>query len=270
MNEVTRPDGTVGKALALLDEVASIGRPVRFTELLSKSDHPKATLYRLLQTLTNQGMLGYDPDRQEYSLGVRLVRLAHAAWQQSSLAPIARPFIDVLSAKVGETVHLSQLDNGQVLYVDKRNAQSPIDMFSQAGKVGPGYCTGVGKVMMAFLDKKQQDRAIDQQAFLSYTDNTLTTAEELRRELGAIRNAGIAFDQEEHEPHIICIAAPILTHSGRVVGGLSITSSTQRHTLADLEKLKPELLASADQIGAAAETWHFPENRNQGRIPQGR
>lgn len=262
MRKETKPDGTVGKALALLDEVASIGRPVRFTELLSKSDHPKATLYRLLQTLTNQEMLGYNPDRQEYSLGVRLVRLAHAAWKQSSLAPIARPFVDALSAKIGETVHLSQLDNGQVLYVDKRNAQSPIDMFSQAGKVGPGYCTGVGKVMMAFLEQKQQDRAIGQQAFLAYTDNTLTTPEALRKELEEIRETGISFDREEHEPHIICIAAPILTKNGRVVGGLSITSSTQRHSLADLEELKPELLATTKQIGEAAEAWHFPENRN--------
>ncbi|MGE4612119.1 MAG: IclR family transcriptional regulator [Paracoccaceae bacterium] len=262
MTEASKTDGTVGKALALLDEVAAIGRPVRFTELLSKSTYPKATLYRLLQTLTNQAMLGYDPDRQEYSLGVRLVRLAHTAWQQSSLAPIARPFVDELSGKVGETVHLSQLDNGQVLYVDKRNAASPIEMFSQAGKVGPGYCTGVGKVMMAFLDKKQQDRAIGQQAFLAYTDNTLTTPVALRKELEEIREAGISFDREEHEPHIICIAAPILTSSGRVVGGLSITSSTQRHSLADLEKLKPELLAAAHQIGEAAVSWHFPENRN--------
>lgn len=262
MDEVTKSDGTVGKALALLDEVASIGRPVRFSELLSQSDHPKATLYRLLQTLTNQGMLGYDPSRQEYSLGVRLVRLAHAAWQQSSLAPIARPFVDALSAQVGETVHLSQLDNGQVLYVDKRNASSPIEMFSQAGKVGPGYCTGVGKVMMAFLDQKQQERAIGQQAFLSYTDNTLTTPEALRDELGKIREVGVSFDREEHEPHIICIAAPILTNGGRVLGGLSITSSTQRHSLTDLEKLKPELVATTQQIGEAAESWQFPENHN--------
>ena len=97
-------DGTVGKALDVLDMVAMAGRPVRFTELLVSSSYPKATMYRFLQTLTNQGMLTYDPDRQLYSLGVRLVRLAHAAWAQSSLAPIARPWIDMLSGEVGETI----------------------------------------------------------------------------------------------------------------------------------------------------------------------
>jgi DNA-binding IclR family transcriptional regulator len=67
-------------------------------------------------------MLSFDPERQTYAPGLRLVRLAHAAWQASSLAPIARPYLDELSRATGETVHLAQLDGGQVLYVDKRNA----------------------------------------------------------------------------------------------------------------------------------------------------
>jgi DNA-binding IclR family transcriptional regulator len=127
-------DGTVAKALTVLDAVAEHGRPVRFTELLEDSPFPKATLYRFVQTLTAQGMLSYDPERQTYAPGLRLVRLAHAAWQASSLAPIARPYLDDLSRATGETVHLAQLDGGQVLYVDKRNAADPVEMYSQAGQ----------------------------------------------------------------------------------------------------------------------------------------
>ena len=121
-------DGTVGKALAVLDTVASFGRPVRFGELLADSPYPKATLYRLMQVLTKQAMLSYDPERQTYAPGLRLVRLAHAAWQNASLAPVARPYLEALSAEVGETVHLAQLDGGQVLYVDKINARNPLQM----------------------------------------------------------------------------------------------------------------------------------------------
>ena len=108
-------DGTVGKALSVLDAVASFGRPVRFGEILSDSPYPKATLYRLVQVLTKQSMLTYDPDRQTYAPGLRLVRLAHSAWQTTSLAPIARPYLEALSAEVGETIHLAQLDGSSVL-----------------------------------------------------------------------------------------------------------------------------------------------------------
>lgn len=257
MNATGNSDGTVGKALEVLDKVASYGRPVRFTELLADSPHPKATLYRLLQTLTNQGMLAFDKQRQTYSPGLRLVGLAHTAWKQSSLAPVARPFVDALAAEFGETVHLAQMTNGQVLYVDKRNANDPIELFSQAGKVGPGYCTGVGKAIMAFMDDKARAQALKQQSYMPFTDNTHTSAESLSAELDEIRREGVAFDREEHEPEIICIAAPILS-GNRVVGALSITSTTRRLSLAKLLKFKPALLKTAAEIGTTAAEWQFP------------
>jgi len=256
-------DGTVGKALDVLDQVASFGRPVRFSELLDASPYPKATLYRHLQALTHQGMLSFDADRQAYALGIRLVRLAHAAWQQSSLAPVARPYLDALSQQVGETVHLAQLDGGQVLYVDKRNAVRPIEMFSEAGKVGPAYCTGVGKAMMAFLEPADLDQVVSQQSYHRFTPHTLTDSDALRAELSEINARGYGFDREEHEPGIICVALPILTRYGRVLGAVSVTSSTARTDLTALEALVPVIRPVAERITTEAENWRFPEQTRQ-------
>ena len=259
MEAQSNSDGTVGKALDVLDMVAGAGRPVRFSELLADSVFPKATLYRFLQTLTNQGMLMLDPDRGTYTLGVRLVRWAHAAWAQSSLAPVARPYLDVLSAETAETIHLAQMDQGQVLYVDKRNAARPVEMFAQAGKVGPAYCTGVGKAMLAYLSDDELQAAIDRQSFHRFTSSTYDTPAKLRAELRLIRERGYAFDREEHEPGIICIAVPILTRAGRVIGALSVTSTTQRTNLAALEAQAERVKETAAQIAAEAESWRFPQ-----------
>jgi IclR family KDG regulon transcriptional repressor len=252
-------DGTVGKALDVLDMVARHGRPVRFSDLLTQSDYPKATLYRLLQTLTHQGMLVLDPDQGTYALGVRLVRLAHAAWSQSSLAPIARPYLDELAQQTGETIHLAQMDLGQVLYVDKRNAARPVEMFAQAGKVGPAYCTGVGKAMLAWVQPDALREALARQSFYRHTEHTLDTPEKLLAELQAIRARGHAFDREEHEAGIICCAVPILTRSGRVLGALSVTSTTARTTLAALEGQVGLTKDIAAKIATEAESWRFPE-----------
>lgn len=258
-------DGTVGKALEVLDRVAAFGRPVRFTELLEGSPYPKATLYRFVQTLTNQGMLSYDPERQTYAMGIRLVRLAHAAWHQSSLAPIARPHLDALAEEVGETVHLAQLDNAQVLYVDKRNASRPVEMFSSAGKVGPAYCTGVGKVMLAYLDEAILAPILEQQSYHRFTEHTLTDADALRTELRAIRQNGYGFDREEHEPGIICVALPILTAGGRALGAISVTSTVERNSLAGLEKLVPRIQETARAIAAVSRDWGFPDQHTSNR-----
>jgi DNA-binding IclR family transcriptional regulator len=261
MDRLQSGDGTVGKAVSVLDQVAAFGRPVRFTELLEKSPLPKATLYRLVQTLTNQGLLAYDTERQTYAPGLRLVQLAHAAWNQSSLAPVARGHIEALAADVGQTVHLAQLDHGQVLYVDKLNPADPVEMFSQAGRVGPAYCTGVGKAMLAFLDEETLASALRQQSYHRFTETTYRSEGELREELEAIRVRGYAFDREEHEPGIICVAAPILSESGRVLGGVSITTSTARMPIENLERFAPKLIEAAARISQSAGAWRFPENK---------
>lgn len=260
ISDTANQDGTVGKALALLDEISAIGRPVRFKELQGISPLPKATLYRFLQILMRQNMLDYDEDRQTYSLGIRLMRLAHGAWSQTSLAPIAAPLITALSDRIGETVHLAQLDHGQVLYVDKRNAKTPLSMFSDAGKIGPGYCTGVGKAMMAFVPDATRADLVAEQSFHKYTDATITTAKALLAELDEIRKTGVAFDREEHEPNIICIAVPILGQSGRVLGGISVTSSLQRSSLEELALIKDDISHTAAQIGEQFSAWKFPDN----------
>lgn len=257
MNVVTN-DGTVAKALSVLDQVAAMGRPVRMRELLETSEFPKPTLYRFLQTLTNQRMLTYDKELQTYAPGIRLVSLAHSAWSQASLAPIAAPHISSLAGSLREAVHLAQIDNGQVVFVDKRQASNQFETLARAGQVAPAYCTGVGKAILANLSKEKQAQALRQQAFHRYTDATHTSAETLLRELELIRSEGIAFDREEHEVGIISIAAPILTDTGRVVGAVSIATATNRHTLEGLNAFRPALLDCAALIGAEAQSWQSP------------
>lgn len=251
-------EGTVGKALHVLDRVAAFDRPVRFTELLSDSPYPKATLYRLMQTLVEQNMLTYDVDRQTYAVGLRLVRLAHSAWQHASLAPIARPYIEALRDDVGLTVHLAQLDGYQVLYIDKCSVDVGVRMYSATGKVGPGYCTGIGKAMLAFLPEDAQARAVANQTYVAHTPTTVTSIEELMADLKTIAKTGVSFDREEHEPGIICLGVPILSSERRVVGGVSVTTTTNKQTLKDLENLAPRVQQAAQEIARAFEAWTFP------------
>lgn len=262
MNAATPPqgkaDGTVGKALEVLDSVAAYERPVKFSELLESSPYPKATLYRLLQTLTNQNLLIHDGQTGTYSLGLRLIRLAHAAWENASLAPIARPFIEALAAEAGESVHLAQMDNGQVIFVDKLKATDRFETLAQVGKVAPAYCTGVGKAMLAFIAPKRLDLVLQQQSFFPYTSATHGSPQSLLGELPAIRQQGIAFDREEHEEGIVSIAAPIFIANGRVIGALSVATSTARHDLDGLTTFKDSLISTAEQIGSQASSWHFP------------
>jgi len=131
-------------------------------------------------------------------------------------------------------------------------------MYSQSGKVGPAYCTGVGKAMLAYLPADELANVLGQQSYHKFTETTHTSVQSLSAELADIRANGYGFDREEHEPGIICVALPILTETNRVLGALSVTSTTTRTNLAGLESLVPRIKQTADAISREASNWHFP------------
>ena len=151
------------------------------------------------------------------------------------------------------------MDNGQVIFVEKLKATDRFETLAQVGKVAPAYCTGVGKAMLAHIDYEKCQKIIAQQSFYPHTKHTLVSAEALNKELKEIYEQGVAFDREEHEPSIICIAVPILTKSKEVVGGISITSSTARMSLEELANYKEILQQTAQQIGEDAAVWMLPK-----------
>ncbi len=243
----------ISRALHLLDIVADAGGPVRFADVQKASPLPKATLSRLLRQLESEGMLVFEPQSQRYKMGLRLIRLAHAAWQSASMVDVARPVIDRLARRFGTTVHLATLDHAQVLYIDKRVPKPTIDMFSAPGRIGPAYCTGVGKAMLAFLPDAERRTAVAAQSFQRHTLRTITTPAALEAELAAIRARGWSTDDEEHEETVICVAVPILASDGKLLGAVSVTSTTHLTSLPELEAGLPEIRAAAAEIGRAAE-----------------
>ena len=258
MNTQTSSDGTVGKALDILDSVVAFGRAVRFSEILDNSPYPKATLHRILQHLTSQEMLSYDEDRQVYVPGMRLVRIARHAWNQSSLAPLALPFIESLASDVGETVHLAQMERSRVVFIEKTVPETGFRTMAEPGRRSPAHCTGVGKVMLAFMDAQRLAIAIDRQTWEVFTPATHRGPDTLLAELDQIRNEGVGFDRAEHEQGIISIAAPIFGNGGRVIGALSVVTSTLRMSLEDLDRFRPALLRTAGQIGRDGAVWPYP------------
>jgi DNA-binding IclR family transcriptional regulator len=105
---------------------------------------------------------------------------------------------------------------------------------------------------------KDQAKALTRQSFFQYTKNTIITENALKSELVEIVKTGFAFDHEEHEPGIICIAAPILNSHGRAIGAISLTSTTSRNTIQSLKVHTETLKNTAMNIAKAAESWQFP------------
>jgi len=250
---------TVGKAIEVLDLIYEFGRPVRLKELQLASRFPKPTLYRFVQTLTEHGMLSYDPDRNAYFLGIHLVRLAHAAWRQSMIVPVAQPHLRELACRIGETVYLSKLDGGQCVTLDSSSPDELAGLFWDSNRVYPSYCTAVGKAMLACLPDGELDRALLQQSYHKLTEASIGDQASLRAELDETRKRGYAIEKEEHVRGIVAVAVPILAPSGTLLGGLGIHAMDRRTDLDTLKSRLPDMQEAAGKIARDAAAWRLPE-----------
>lgn len=241
--------GTLGKAISVLDVIASAQEPMRFKDLANQIDQPRGTLHRQVSNLIEEGLLQVNSD-QSYSLGLRLLKFAAQSWSQNSFRQIAEPHLRALHELTGETVHLGILQGTEVIYLDKVESRQAVRMHSQVGNSSPCYCTGVGKAGLSVLPREQAMSRIANINFQQFTSSTLINSESLIAELDEIAASGNAYDREEHEPGIHCVAAPIYSADRSIVGGLSVTAPSYRISMDQLNSWAKIVRETARAINA--------------------
>ena len=238
---------SVKKALAILDLLSD--RNSRSLSEISKAlALPKSTVHSLLETLTSARVLERDVESGSYSLGIRLIELGYCAQTGLDLVRIAAPFLKGLNVRFDETVHLTVLDNDEVLYIDCIESQRRLRTYSVIGVRAPLHCTSVGKAILAFLDDGEIRRIIAERGLPGFTENTITTEVRLWEEIAHIRKQGYAIDDREHEDHLRCIGAPIFNARGEVFASMSLSGPAERNTLERLESMVSALLEATGEI----------------------
>ncbi|WEX78176.1 IclR family transcriptional regulator [Sinorhizobium numidicum] len=239
--------GTLGKAMAVLEAVVTADRPQRFTEILRSVRQPRGTLHRLLSHLVDEGLLVQGRDLS-YEPGLRLLKLAYRSWSGNRFREIAAPHLLSLHELTGETVHLGVLRQTEIIYVDKVESRQTVRMSSQIGKASPVYCTGIGKAALSSLSEPDLKRIAASMEFHPFTAHTHRSAATLLAEIDEIRQTGYAFDREEHEAEICCVAAPIAVPEHDLVAGVSVTGPSYRVSLAQLAAWAVDVRKAAGQI----------------------
>lgn len=239
--------GTLGKAMAVLEAVATADRPQRFTDILRSVRQPRGTLHRLLGHLVEEGLLVQRGDLS-YEPGLRLLKLAYRSWSGNRFRDIAAPYLLRLHEMTGETVHLGVLRDTEIIYVDKVESRQTVRMSSQIGKASPAYCTGIGKAALSSLPEPDVERIAARIQFHPFTERTHRSAAALLAEIEEIRRQGHAFDREEHEAEICCVAAPIAVPEHELVGGISVTGPSYRVSTTQLAGWSADVRKAANDI----------------------
>ncbi len=227
---------SVERALAILEEFSVREKELGVTEIAKRVGLNKSTCFNLINTLLQKGYLEQNPDNGKYRLSLKIFQLGKIYEAGLELREIAKPFLQELVDKTGETVHLVIRDRREAVYIEKVEGPSAIKIISQIGTRVNLHCTGVGKVLLAFLPSEYIER-LTQHPLKKFTENTITDKEKLLAHLREIKEKGYSIDDEEIEVGLRCVAAPIFDHRKEVIAAISVSGPTSRMTYEKINEL---------------------------------
>ena len=220
---------SVNRAMTLIEELAN-EYELGVSTLATRLGTNKATTFRLLSTLRALGYIDQDENSDLYRLNLKLFSIGSKVAGRIETVREARPVMERLSSATGETVHLAIRDGISVVYVDKIDSEHILRMFSRVGNRAPSWCTGLGKALLSGVSDETLDQLFGDKELTRFTPYTITTLAALKEDLRVTASRGYAVDDQEHEPGIHCVAAPLRDHHGSVVAAISISWPETRHT----------------------------------------
>ncbi len=238
MKKVHSGDNTVqsvDRTLSILEAMADEGRPMTLSEISNKLSLNISTVHRLLKTLINRDFACQDINTGKYQLGTKTFRIGNAALYSLDIRTVARPYLKKAAEICGETVNMAILDSGYVLYIDQVESKKMVKMVASLGRRAPAHCNAVGKVLLAGLGEHELERFFKTIKLDKYTDKTITAPLKLRQELKEIRKKGYAYDLEEMETGIRCVAAPVRNFQGEVFAAIGISAPKIRISMKNTE-----------------------------------
>lgn len=237
------------RSLSVMEFVANSERSVSLTEIMQAVNLPKPTVFRILTTLEEAGMLLREPDAKRYVPGERLANLAANVLLHSPHRSARRAILEELVEKIGETCNLTIPNGHYVMYLDRVESSWPLRINLHAGSKVPLYASASGKLFLAYAPKRMRDRLLTSAPLIGHTKNTLTSLRQLEAEFTRIRRSGYAVDNEEYLMGICCLAVPVLNDQERVVSAVAVHAPVARMNVAQAEEYLPALKEAAEQIG---------------------
>lgn len=250
-DRVGRPVQSVARALALIDVIASSDMGASLVELSRETGLHKSTVWRLLATLRDSGIVRYVKDEERYTLGSKALELGARARSQMFPGSVVRAVLVRLRDRTDETCHLAVPEGAGLVYVEKVESTQAVRIASSVGERLLMHCTALGKSYLAF----QREEVIDDRLLVleleARTSRSITEKARLRRELGRVRERGFAIDDRENESQMRCVGAPVIGEDGTAIAAISVSAPVARLSLQAATMTGKLVMDAATELGVS-------------------
>lgn len=237
---------SVDRAVAVIEILARDG-VCTVTDIARELGTNKSTVSRILATLETRGVVEKSLETQRYRLGFAILTYASGVRTSLDLNQAARPACERLSRRVGETVNIAVLEDGDVVNIQQVNFSTNRVNVDWTGSYVPLHATSSGKVLIAHLPEEERERLLTD-PLKRFTAATITRPARLRSELDRVREQGYATALEEFEAGLCAIAAPIRDAEGAVIAAISLSAPSVRMQEDQVETVAEVVMDAAADI----------------------
>ena len=244
----------MGKSVKVLEKAFHILEQLNIEDVLSlkeiaeRTDIPKPTASRILDTMQSLGYIEQDSVSQRFRLGSNFLALAKRSNASNDVMVVAEPFMKKLHAAFGETVNLARLHDAQIVYVRILESRNAFRISDNIGDRASIHSTAIGKALGAYLPKEKLNEMITSCTFTQFTRKTILDEQSLRKHLVIVKQNGYALDSEEGHEGVICVGAPIFNKDNSPFAAISISMPKVRAKKTVLNKVVQELQKVSMQI----------------------
>lgn len=238
------------RSLEVFRRVVEKGYDISLAELVAEVGMPKSTVFRYLRSLAAAGYVSHNEATDRYQAGPRFLLLARRAEFFNRLRRAARPEMESIVAKFGQTTNLGVLEGGRILYLDIVEKRHAPEMKARIGSKDSLHSTALGKAILAHLPVNEQDALLNG-PLNEFTYRTITSRKQLMRALAQVVSRGYALDEEENEDTTMCVGVPILCGPKYPIAAISLSTILRPRSKFSLEQVIPHLVRAAAVISVA-------------------
>ena len=218
----------IERMFTLMDVLAAREEPVSLKEISERTGLHPSTSHRILNDLAT-GRFIERPAAGTYRLGMRLLELGNLVKSRLNVRDAALEPMRELHKQIQQPVSLSIRQGDEIIYIERAYSErSGMQVVRAIGERAPLHLTSVGKLFLAADDPQQVRAYASRTGLTGQTKNSITQLAALEKEIGQVRQTGLARDDEELELGVRCMAAGISDDQGKLVAGLSISAPSSR------------------------------------------
>jgi len=213
-----------------------------------------SSAYSLSNSLRAEGFLELAPTGSGlYVLGPKMVRL-YQSYVESTMQPERlEPFLEELRDRASARAYIAWWNSGDLEIAEmlgRRGGRELTDL--SKGFRGAAHALALGKIFLAEVPEEQWPTYLQGSVFKRFCRGTITARNQLKHNLLAVRERGLALDQEEFSEGACCLAVPVRDPDGHVIASLGIAVPTRRfkNQLPTLAKVLRDVgIAASREVG---------------------